>query len=167
MQVVKVLSGHTSQETAFLVEDYPYGRLRCKIRYWLERKETKGFRFVSQTENPKNGRWNAPKMGTYVDLCANMYIDEKGHCTWACVTSYSDAEKTREFLTNFPDTDVSILKHFVKAKIAYLRAGARGAVRWEINGVAKEPTKEELSDYSQDAKDWLEIARMLGMVKPA
>jgi hypothetical protein len=46
----KVLSGHVSEETAFLVEDYPYGfRLRCKIRYWLEFDPKKGFRSLSNS----------------------------------------------------------------------------------------------------------------------
>lgn len=37
---MKVLSGHTSPETAYVVDDYPYGfRLRCKIRYWIETKK--------------------------------------------------------------------------------------------------------------------------------
>jgi len=54
MANLEYLHGHTSADTAFLVNDYPYGfRLRCKIRYWLEYKEGKGFRLVSQTTNPK------------------------------------------------------------------------------------------------------------------
>jgi hypothetical protein len=35
--MTQILTDHTSPETAYLVEDYPYGfRLRCQIRYWLE-----------------------------------------------------------------------------------------------------------------------------------
>lgn len=31
---VRLLLGHVSPQTAYLVEDYPYGRqLRCRIRY--------------------------------------------------------------------------------------------------------------------------------------
>lgn len=55
------LPGHTSEETAYFVESYPYGSLRCKIKFWLEHTPKKGFRFVSRTQNPKNGVWNAPK----------------------------------------------------------------------------------------------------------
>jgi hypothetical protein len=81
---VRVINGHTSAETAYLVPDYPYGRLRCKIRYWVE-TATKGSgkgeqRWVSQTTNPKvpGEVWNKPKASTYSALVA-MYLDEKDH----------------------------------------------------------------------------------------
>ena len=82
---VRVLDGHTSAETAYLVKDYPYGRrLRCQIRYWIE-TATKGSakseqRWVSQTTNPKvpAETWNKPKPSTYSAL-AVMYLDEKDH----------------------------------------------------------------------------------------
>src|SRR6516165_4444148 len=64
---MQILSGHISPETAYVVEDYPYGlRLRCRIRYWLEHTPKRGFRFWSQTTNPKRGNiWNKPKASTY------------------------------------------------------------------------------------------------------
>jgi hypothetical protein len=38
-----ILSGHISPETAYSVENYPYGfRLKCTIRYWLEYKPGQG-----------------------------------------------------------------------------------------------------------------------------
>ncbi len=68
---MQTLSGHATPETAYLVEDYPYGfRLRCQIRFWLEFKKGHGFRLVSQTSNPKTEAarglpagtvWNKPK----------------------------------------------------------------------------------------------------------
>ena len=62
------LYGHTSEATAYVVADYPYGfRERTQIRYWLEHKPKKGWRFVSQTLNPKTSRWNKPKASTYVE----------------------------------------------------------------------------------------------------
>lgn len=78
-----LLRGHTSPETAYVVEDYPYGSLRCKIRYWIE-FGTKGagkgqFRFGSQTTNPKRGHsWNNPKYGTYNTLLF-MYLDTRNN----------------------------------------------------------------------------------------
>lgn len=78
---MKTLFGHTSPETAYVVDDYPYGfRLRCKIRYWLEHRAKHGFRFVSQTTNPKKPGevWNKPSAGTYTPL-AVMITDDIGH----------------------------------------------------------------------------------------
>lgn len=87
-QTHEYLSGHTSSETAYVVDDYPFGfRLRCKIRYWIERKAKHGDRFVSQTTNPKVAfeKWNAPKPSTY---CQMMFMlrdkqdgETKGHIT--------------------------------------------------------------------------------------
>lgn len=73
---MKVLTGHISADTAYLVEDYPYGfRLRCQIRYWIETTKH-GQRVVSQTTNPKRPGtvWNKPKASTYTALRV-LYVD--------------------------------------------------------------------------------------------
>ena len=82
---VRVLHGHVSPETGYLVPDYPYGyTLRCQIRYWID-TATKGAkrgqqRFASQTTNPKRADepWNTPKRGTY-SLMEWMYLDDDDH----------------------------------------------------------------------------------------
>ncbi len=77
-----VLNGHNSPETAYIVEDYPYGfTLRCKIRYWIERRKGFGMRFVSQTTNPKRPveTWNKPKAGTYASLVVMLRDESNGH----------------------------------------------------------------------------------------
>ena len=74
----RYLTEHTTPETAYVVEDYPYGfRLRTKIRYWIETTKH-GMRLVSQTLNPKTGAWNKPKPGGYTPLLV-MVFDEQGH----------------------------------------------------------------------------------------
>lgn len=85
---VTVLHGHTTPETAEVVEDYPYGRiLRCKIRYWVEtgiKGAGKGRqRFVSQTTNPKapEETWNKPKASQYGPLVI-MYRNGNNHVRW-------------------------------------------------------------------------------------
>ncbi|MEU7905865.1 hypothetical protein [Actinoplanes sp. NPDC049118] len=91
---MRVLTGHTSPETAYEVDDYPYGfRLRCRIRYWVE-TATKGAkkgrqRFMSQTTNPKvDGEpWNKPKGSTY-DLMTFMYLDDQDHVHHFGVSEY-------------------------------------------------------------------------------
>lgn len=92
-----VLLGHTSEDTAHMVDDYPYGfRLRTQIRYWLETVAKNGDRFCSQTLNPKTGRWNKPKKSTYSKVGA-MYLDEKGHVTWTGLSHYSTEEGVAYF----------------------------------------------------------------------
>jgi hypothetical protein len=83
-----VLRGHVSEDTAHLVEDYPYGfELRCQIRYWLhvsDKGSARGqVRLMSQTTNPKvsGTRWNKPKASTYWPW-AVMYADALGHVRW-------------------------------------------------------------------------------------
>lgn len=83
-----VLRGHVSQDTAYLVDDYPYGfELRCQIRYWLhtaDKGSARGqVRLMSQTTNPKvsGTRWNKPKASTYSPW-AVMYADSRGHVEW-------------------------------------------------------------------------------------
>jgi len=101
---MKAIYGHTSEDTAYTVDDYPYGfRLRCKIRYWLEHNVTHGYRFVSQTTNPKKGnKWNTPKKSTYCSIAASMYLDENNHVHWTGVGAHSGLEAMREFQKNFP-----------------------------------------------------------------
>lgn len=123
---MQILSGHTSPETAFLVEDYPYGfTLRCKIRYWLEHHPKRGFRFVSQTTNPKRPGevWNKPKASTYCRFGGCMYLDEKGHCHWTGLTEYCDGAEAQRWLDTYgagvPESGLLLLRKFVAAKVAY------------------------------------------------
>lgn len=83
MTIVSALHGHNSPETAYLIEDYPYGRvLRCKKRIWLE-TGTKGagkgqVRACEQTTNPKKDNiWNKVHHGIYQGFIL-MYLDEIG-----------------------------------------------------------------------------------------
>jgi hypothetical protein len=105
---MKALNGHTSAETAYLVEDYPYGwRHRCKIRYWLELKPKNGYRFVSQTTNPRvaGEPWNKPKASTYSDF-AVMYLDEEKHVQHAGLHFNCDAPDMMAFYNKwFPQLD--------------------------------------------------------------
>jgi hypothetical protein len=72
---------HTSPETAFVIEDYPFGfKLRCKKRVWIETSPKKGQRVVFQTTDPRRAveTWNAPKRSTYSDV-AVLDLDERGY----------------------------------------------------------------------------------------
>src|SRR6188768_4491170 len=93
--MVKVLTGHTSFETAYVVEDYPYGfRLRCKMAYWLETNPKHGMRLMSRTTNPKKAGevWNKPKASTYAALKV-MGLNEVGHVVTHSLTYSETVEK--------------------------------------------------------------------------
>jgi hypothetical protein len=130
------LYGHTSEASAYVVDDYPYGfNARTQIRYWLEHKPKKGWRFVSQTMNPKTDRWNKPKASTYADWGAAMYLDEKGHVHWDGVGPYSGDDKILAFVTAFPGADMSELRKIIPARRRVLQDLLSGARFFTINGV--------------------------------
>lgn len=100
--VKQILKGHVSPETAYVVEDYPYGfTLRCKIRYWLETNKN-GTRLVSQTSNPKRGDvWNKPKASTYAKFAACMYLDENDHVAWTGLGVYTNYQEALSWLETY------------------------------------------------------------------
>jgi hypothetical protein len=122
--IVQVLANHTTEDTAYIIEDYPYGfRLRCRMKVWLEHKESKGFRLVSRTTNPKLAieKWNAPKMSTY-SVLAVMGLDEQGHVHWTGLSLY-DFSKLDEFGAkygeHFDANQKKVFEMLVRLKAAY------------------------------------------------
>jgi hypothetical protein len=154
------LTGHTSLETACLVPDYPYSfSLRCEIRFWLEKKDSKGFRLCSQTRNPKNGRWNNPKASTYCALAGAMFKDEKGRVNWTGLSEHSSDVEAATFVRDFPDADLSLLKPFAAMKAALYRTVANsGKAMFSVNGERKDLTATEVDAYRSEAQAWADIA---------
>jgi hypothetical protein len=116
-------------------DDYPYGRLKCNIKFWVEFVKGKGFRWVSQTTNPKNGRLNAPKKSTYSQFMVHQ-IDENGHNKpfGLMLYGYEDISKLIEFLkvneVNFTEEESQDIWTTV---IACIRNNA--AYTWKKEGV--------------------------------
>jgi hypothetical protein len=155
------LYGHTSESTAYLVDDYPYGfRERTQIRYWLEEKPKKGWRFVSQTKNPKTGRWNKPKASTYADWGAAMYLDDKGHVQWTGVGAYSDERQVLTFVRAFPEAK-SMLRKVIPAKLRHLRDMISGKIFFTINGERQEQSARDIERLHQELAAWEEIGALL------
>jgi hypothetical protein len=156
------LYGHTSEATAYVVDDYPYGfRERTQIRYWLEQKPKKGWRFVSQTLNPKTNRWNKPKASTYADWGAAMYLDDKGHVQWTGVGPYTDEAQFLAFVTTFPGADMRELRKVVPAKLRYVQGRLSGALVWKINNVAQPLTESDVERLHREQAAWEEISALL------
>jgi hypothetical protein len=89
-----ILRGHVSEDTAYLVDDYPYGRqLRTQIRYWLHTADrgaaTGQVRLMSQTRNPKlpGEPWNKPKASTYYQW-AVMILDARDYVRWWPISEF-------------------------------------------------------------------------------
>jgi DNA polymerase III alpha subunit len=92
------LKGHTSAETAYIIDSYPYGRLRCQMKVWIENSRN-GLqqREVRQTQNPKTLRWNAPKKSTYSNLVFMYKNHENGHInTYHVSYNYSSVEEVKK-----------------------------------------------------------------------
>lgn len=122
---MEILKGHISAETAYVVDDYPYGfKLRCKVRYWLEFNATNGTRFWSQTTNPKRGHvWNKPKASTYAKFGGAMYLDDNGHVQWTALGPYSGGVEASNWQKIYgegvPEAGRAVLNKWVAAKLAY------------------------------------------------
>ena len=129
---METLTGHTGPETAYVVEDYPYGfRLRTSIRYWLETKPRHGQRFISQTLNPKTGRWNKPKASTYSPI-AVMFVNSDGHVKWNGLSGYADDNEINEYERIHAD---ALTGNYERETIRHLRAAQRAHAKmtWSIH----------------------------------
>lgn len=119
--MLETLNGHTSEDTAFVVNDYPYGfRIRTQIRYWIETKKGHGQRFVSQTLNPKTGRWNKPKAGTYSVLIVMVRNPENGHVGTVGLQSGGWSKETD--IQAFESAYADALGEYERKAIKYIRA---------------------------------------------
>jgi hypothetical protein len=130
---ITVLHNHTSPETAYVVNDYPFGfRLRCKIRYWLEFSPRHGVRLMSQTTNPKKAGevWNKAKGSTYCRFGGTMYLDDNNHVQWSGLHEYMDGAKTAAWVETYgagchPEA-VPLMQKWAKAKATYDAKRAEG-----------------------------------------
>ena len=153
---------HTSESTAYLVENYPYGfTARTAIRYWLEHKPKKGWRLVSQTKNPKTGAWNKPKASTYTDWGGAMYLDGQDHVQWTGVGPYTNDAQMLAFVTTFPDADLHELRKVVPAKLRHLEGLLSGKIFFTINGVPQPRSEADIARNQRALEIWKEIGGLL------
>lgn len=161
------LRGHTDEETAYVVDDYPYGyRLRTEIRYWIETTK-RGDRFVSQTLNPKTGRWNKPKRSTYTGVAA-LIVNGDGHVKWTginfnCGTTEkgSGPAAVESFLEWFGKDHLSDLQRKKIAEIlGYERTMEK--VTWSVKPAATDPEERELERIRQKRSE-AELGQVLSV----
>jgi hypothetical protein len=159
------LYGHVSAETAYVVDDYPYGfRLRCKMRCWLESHDKKGARFVTQTTNPKKGDvWNKPKASTYMFGAGAMFLADDGRVGWEGLSEYSSAKKYRTFIETYGShlDNMPRIAEWIRMKIHSCNMWARGELKMSINGVVQEPTEADLERYRTELAEWKDCLQVL------
>lgn len=155
--------GHTSEETAYLIEDYPYGRLRCQRKVWLEFDPKRGVRFVAQTNNPKNGRWNKPHKSTYADVAAGLYLDVDNHVQWENITAYSTPEQVLAFAKTYGRQAVGAerLLYWAQKKGELAQALADSKAHFTVNGVKQARSEADLTRDSQEAQVWAQVVETL------
>lgn len=148
---METLVGHDSPETAYVVDDYPYGfRLRTKIRYWIETNKRKGQRFVSQTVNPKytdREIWNKPKASTYSTLMV-MYLDEKGHVHQDGVGMYSMSELDNFIERHGGEDAPAFADTYRQSTIRGLRAAIK-----RMEGVTWTVTTREIDPWAKKGEE--------------
>lgn len=164
LKAEQVRHGHTSEETALVVDDYPYGyTLRTQIRYWIETVAKRGDRFVSQTLNPKTGRWNKPKKSTYVEI-AVLYIEEEtGHVKWSGLHTHATEEVEAAFLAAFGEENLSELQ---KKQLASIRALRKvfSKVTWKVEQVPANRTEEEkAAEKAEQDENWKNLNRAVAI----
>lgn len=152
---METLFGHTSEDTALVVDDYPYGRQRTQIRYWIETVAKRGDRFVSQTLNPKTGRWNKPKKSTYMPVMvmtrAEDVAEGKGivKTSYTGLSQYADADKMGEFLKLATPAN---LNDEQRKQVASLKAWSKvlANVTWTVReGERTEAEKQEQDEIKR------------------
>lgn len=140
-----LMFGHTSEETAFVVDDYPYGRrIRTQIRYWIETTKH-GDRMCSQTLNPKTGRWNKPKKSTYSPVGFLFREPDTGYIRWVGLRIHADADTLAEWMPVVKEHGTSLQR----AQFAHIAALSKvyAKVTWTVS--EGKQTEEEAAEQDR------------------
>jgi hypothetical protein len=153
-----------SMETALVQDGYPYGRLRTQRRAWMEHKPNKGYRFVTQTKDPKTGRWNKPHAGTYSEF-AVLYLDTRDNHVHARGSSPGDyVENIKKFFDLFYDAPIKMIKEYLLyliARVARLSAliqrNKEGFSGWSVNGVPQPARPGDLEKHEAEKVELINL----------
>jgi hypothetical protein len=115
------LYNHTSFETAYVVQDWPWGyKLRTEKRFWIESNKN-GDRQISQTLDPGSGKWCAPKKSMYSPVKIFYTSDEKKVLTQGEEVEQLRSEtidfRNNEKIKSFYERHKDNLNDFQKAQI--------------------------------------------------
>lgn len=128
---------HKSAETAYVIEDYPYGRSRTQMRVWIDRDKKGRGRLMRQTLDPKTtGHWNKPKGSTYSDVMVAVF-NEDGHIgNHGASFSYRSDNSLRPYVEKYGGHMNDEQKLDAALMVAYDELGAKGIPRDEAKEIA-------------------------------
>ena len=133
MKIPTLQNVYDENTTEATSDSYPYGRLRCQAKWWVEDNGKKGMRACFQTINPKTGRVNAPKKGTYslvvilVKNPENNYIEshslsphrDSAECQ-AFLDKYELSEKDEKFITERIERQKKMEEYYEKNPVKFV-----------------------------------------------
>ena len=151
-----------SMETAFVQDDYPYGRSRTQRRAWMEHNPKKGYRFVTQTKDPKTGRWNKPHAGTYSSF-AVLYLDTRDNHVHARTPGYYPKDH-KKFFDWFYDVPKSFIRSFtltLSARLTFvinqIIMNKKGLSGLTINGVPQPARPGDLEKHEAEKAELINL----------
>ena len=159
----KYLYTHTNEETAYVIDDYPWGfRLRTTIRYWIETNAKFGDRYCSQTINPKTGKWCAPKKSTYSPVMV-MYLNEKNYINVDAINRYT----SNEILQTFIDLHKDSFNEAQKSQITMMMATNKimEHVKFECINTTFETAEEREIRKKESNSTWSKICMAIELEK--
>lgn len=151
---MKILTGHTSKETAYVIEDYPHGfTARCQKRMWVETKKGHGQRVVSQTTNPRTGVWQAEKKGVYHSVAILTLNEDNNHVE---VHAFSGDYNSQEFFNLIGTEGFKLLDKYQADILAYCLSNRKAKdtvkppfLKSEWDGLTEDRKKEIKNHLSE------------------
>ena len=136
----------TSKQTT---DNYPYGYLKATAFFSVEFHPKRGFRFVFQTINPKNGRENKPKKSTYSDFMF-MIEDENGYFKQHSysINGEKDAQKVLQLLK-----EIYLKAEFTEEMLEYIKLSIIGTLAVSRAYSKDEAERENLLNKIKGLKD--------------
>lgn len=155
METIKIIQNQPTEQNPIIVKNYPYGRLRTDIRYYVESVKKKGDRFCAQTLNPKTQLWNKTKKSTYAAVIIVYENLENNHIKAYHFSRSTDAEEYKKFMDFVGDVEFNeIQKEELRLLRAYIKAYKDVSFECRtVKGRSFEDDKEKMSDFNEIPKE--------------
>lgn len=154
-----------TKENPHIIPDYPYGfTLRCQMRVWVEHKDGKGYRYVTQTSNPRTGNinWNNPKASTYNPFPLIVGTNEEGHVKYTALHGYMEPGEFTDWLKQYGEC----LTEDQKKAIQYFmvrRQWLRENTHWTVHIL--QPGEKYDTEAQKEKQDKIMLASHLAAVE--